>query len=249
MTALLKKILGRPLIWLISALLLPACWAAALSFFRVFPSAFLSGAPIAGLPAPAPEGWTFLAGAAIYAVWHRLRPPEFLYTFAHEFTHLAFGLLTGKKVNSFEVNRGGGKVGLSGTNPIVTLAPYFFPLLTMGTLVLGTLIGWAFGDERIRWATAFLAGLTLCLHVLMTFRALRTAQPDIARGGRIFSWAFIFFWGMVFIGGAALVSAGGWGAAASYLRAIWHESGEAYAFALGWMGRILRDWNPGAWLR
>lgn len=246
--AFLKKILGRPLAWLVAILLLPACWAAAVSFARLAPAAFLSGAPLAGLPAPAPEGWAFLAGAAIYAVWHRFRPPEFLYVFAHEFTHLTFALLTGRKVSSFEANRDGGKVGLSGTNPVITLAPYFFPLLTAAALVLGTLAGWGFGDERIRWATALLAGLTLCLHALMTLRALRASQPDIARGGRVFSGVFIFFWGMVFIGGAALVSTGGWGMAASYFWDIWRESLEAYALALGWAGRILRSGSAGAWL-
>ena len=193
---------------------------------------------------PTPDGWAFIAGACAYGVWHRLRPPEFLYAFVHEFTHMAFALLTGKKVRSFEVNEGSGKVGLSGTNPLITLAPYFFPLPTVAVLVLGALAGWAFAYPQIGWATAFLSGLTLCLHVLMTLRALGASQPDIARGGKVFSWAFIVFFGIVFIGGAALVSAGGWGVAASYGVSIWSESLGAYAMLLGLVERLA--WSFGS---
>ena len=238
----MKSLLYRPLAWMIAIFMLPACWAAAFSFGKNLPSAFLTGG--AGSFMPAPEGWAFIAGVIAYAVWHRLRPPEFLYAFVHEFTHMAFALLTGKKVSSFEVNRGSGKVGLSGTNPVITLAPYFFPLLTIVVLLLGATLDWIFGYPQIRWATAFLAGLTLCLHVLMTFRALGASQPDIARGGRVFSWAFIFFFGFVFIGGAALVSTGGWGVAASYGASIWRESWDAYALLFGWMERIA--WSVGS---
>ncbi len=186
----MKSFLLRPLAWMLAVLLLPACWGAALAFGKNLPAAFLLRSGSSYMPAA--EGWAFIAGACAYAVWHRLAPPEFLYAFVHEFTHMAFALLTGEKVRSFEVNRGSGKVGLSGTNPIITLAPYFFPLLTIAVLILGALLDWTFGYEEIRWAVAFLSGLTLCLHVLMTLRALGASQPDIARGGRIFSWPSSF---------------------------------------------------------
>ena len=237
----MKTILCRPLVWVVAALLLPACWGAALAFGKILPAAFIAGSE--GSYMPVPEGWAFIIGVAAYAVWHRLAPPEFLYAFVHEFTHLAFALLTGKKVSSFEVNEGSGKVGLSGTNPLITLGPYFFPLPTVAVLLLGALLGWAFGYPQIGWATAFLSGLTLCLHVLMTLRALGASQPDIARGGRAFSWAFICFFGFVFIGGAVLVSTGGWAVAALYGVSIWRESLDAYALLLGLVERIA--WSVG----
>ncbi len=227
---------------MVAVALLPACWGAALAFGKNLPAAFLLRSGSSYMPAA--EGWAFIAGACAYAVWHRLAPPEFLYAFVHEFTHMAFALLTGEKVRSFEVGRGSGKVGLSGTNPIITLAPYFFPLPTIVVLILGALLDWAFGYEEIRWAAAFLSGLTLCLHVLMTLRALGASQPDIARGGRIFSWAFIFFFGLVFTGGAALVSAGGWSMAALYGVSIWRESLDAYALLLGLVEHVA--WSLGS---
>ena len=237
----MKSFLLRPLAWMVAALLLPACWGAALSFGKILPAAFFASG---GSYLLAPEGWAFIIGACAYAVWHCLAPPEFLYAFVHECTHLAFALLTGKKVSSFEVNQGSGKVGLSGTNTLITLAPYFFPLPTVAVLILGALLGWAFGYTQIGWAAAFLSGLTLCLHVLMTLRALGASQPDIARGGRVFSWAFIFFFGLVFIGGAALVSAGGWGVAALYGLSIWRESLDAYALLFGLVEYIA--WSIGS---
>ncbi len=233
----MKSVLHRPLAWVTAVLLLPACWAAVVAFCLSLPTAFRVGAS-GGLYPLSTEGWVFILGVGVYAVWHRLRPPEFLYTFVHEFTHLAFGLLTGKRVDSFEVRRGSGKVGLSGTNPVVTLAPYFFPLPTVVVLAVGGLAGWGLGYAQIGWATAFLAGLTLCLHVLMTLRALATPQPDLARGGRVFSWVFIFFWGMVFVGGAILVAAGGWGMTASFGKAVWRESLGAYGFLFEHLKRI-----------
>ena len=234
----IKTLLSRAGGWAAALLLLPACWGAALSFAKSLPAAFLAGGG-----ASAPAGWAFGAGVLAYTLWHRLRPPAFLYAFIHEFTHLAFALLTGKKVSSFEVNRGGGRVGLSGTNPLITLAPYFFPLPAVVVLLLGALLGGVLGYPHIRWATAFLAGLTLCMHVCMTRGALRAAQPDIARGGRAFSGALICFLGFLCVGGAALAAAGGWGAAAAYAAAVWRESRDAYVLLFGLMGRIA--WGAG----
>ncbi len=128
---------------------------------------------------------------------------------------------------------------LSGTNPIIVLAPYFFPLLTIMVLILGTLISWGLGYGKVHWATAFFSGLTLCLHVLMTIKVLGVPQPDIARSGRISSLVLIFLLGVVFVGGAALASMGGWSILVSYLTSIWHESWDTYAFLFGLMKRVL----------
>ncbi len=232
----MKSFLLRLLAWMVTVLLLPSCWGAMLAFGTHLPAAFFASGT--GSYLPATEGWVFLAGVAAYSVWHRLKPPEFLYAFVREFTQLAFALLTGKKVSSFEVGRGSGKVGLSGTNPLITLAPYFFPLLTVVVLLLGALLNWALAYGWIPQAVAFLSGFTLCLHVLMTLRALGASQPDLARGGRVFSWVFIFFLDLVCIGGATLVSVGGWGMAVSYASSIWSESWDVYALLLDWVERI-----------
>ncbi|MFC1491256.1 M50 family metallopeptidase [Nitrospinota bacterium] len=144
-----------------------------------------------------------------YALWHRIRPPEFLYTFAHEMTHLLFGLLFGKKVSRFIVSRQSGQVAMSGTNFLITLAPYFFPLLAAIVLAAGAVAEWGIGDARFRPWVSFMTGLALAFHVTMTFRTLATSQPDIERGGKLFSWSMIYLIGVLFAGGAAFAAAGG----------------------------------------
>ncbi|MBI3127024.1 MAG: M50 family metallopeptidase [Candidatus Tectomicrobia bacterium] len=231
----MRKILLRPLAWMGGLLLLPACWALAEALAAAAPGAFLhrgGGEPGFLL---SPGGWAFLAGALAYLAWHRLRPPEFLYTFAHEFTHLAFALLMGKKVSRFEVSRADGKVALSGTNFLITLAPYFFPLLAALALAAGALAGRVAGSPWVDRATAFAVGLALSFHLTMTLRVLRSAQPDIARGGRFFSWTVIAFAGGFFAGGTALAAAGGAGAFAAFAWSLPGRLAGAYA----WAGREL----------
>lgn len=231
----MKRLLLRPLAWLGALALLPACWAVAGALAETVPGVFLH----AGGGAPgfllAPGGWALLGGALAYLAWHRLRPPEFLYTFAHEFTHLAFGLLMGKRVSRFEVARGSGQVALSGTNPLITLAPYFFPLPAALALAAGALLGLVVQAPWTGWLTAFVVGLALAFHVAMTWRVLRSSQPDIARGGRLFSWTVIALAGGVFVGGAALGAAGGAAALAAFAGRL--AGGLAGAYL--WSGREL----------
>ncbi|MEK6711197.1 MAG: M50 family metallopeptidase [Nitrospinota bacterium] len=230
----MKRLLLRPLAWAGALALLPACWAVTAALLGTAPGVFLHPGPgrAPGLLL-SPGGWALAGGALAYLVWHRLRPPEFLYTFAHEFTHLAFALLLGKRVSRFEVARGMGQVALSGTNPLITLAPYFFPLPAALALGAGALLALAVRAPWVGWLTAFAVGFALALHVTMTWRTLRTAQPDIARSGRFFSGAVIWLAGVAFAGGAALAAAGGSGALAEFGRLALSESAGAYRWSAG----------------
>ena len=227
----MKGLLLRPLAWLGALALLPACWAVGAALLGTASEMLLH--PGRGAPGflLVPGGWALAGGTLAYLVWHRLRPPEFLYTFAHEFTHLVFALLMGKRVNRFEVARGSGQVALSGTNPLITLAPYFFPLPAALALAAGALLGLVVRAPWADWLTAFAVGLALAFHVVMTWRVLRSAQPDIARGGRLFSWTVIALAGGVFVGGAALTAAGGAGALARFAGRLAGELAAAYAWS------------------
>ena len=226
----MRFVLFRLLAWLAALALLPACWAATRALGGALRAAFLlpEGGEGSFL---VPEGWALLAGAALYALWHRLRPPEFLYTFSHELTHLVFGLLLGKKVGRFEVSRRGGAVVLSGTNSLITLAPYFFPLPVVLLLALGAAAEWAAGEESVRLAGAFLVGLALAFHLVMTTQVLRTAQSDIDRAGRLFSWVAIYLAGLVLTGGIVLLAVAGPGALLPFGRALLAEGWSAYSWA------------------
>jgi hypothetical protein len=221
----MKKAFSRLLAWLMALLLLPACWAATTALWQTLMAALVDSA-FGGQVSP--QWWALIGGAVAYALWHMLRPPEFLYTFGHEMTHLLFAFLMGKRVGRLEVSKRGGAVSLSGTNPFITLAPYFFPLVTAIVLAGGEFITWVAGDGRFRLYVAFLAGLTLAFHGGMTWRTLRTAQPDIARSGWLFSCVFIYLMGVLVAGGAIITVANGPTALVQLARAAGEEALRSY---------------------
>ena len=95
-----------------------------------------------------PQGKDFeyillFSGALLFLIFYSRYKFEFLYTFLHEFTHLIFGIIFLKKIVRFKVARLKGEVVLSGTNFVILLAPYFFPLLTFILLSVGFLL-WEF---------------------------------------------------------------------------------------------------------
>src|SRR5512139_283107 len=110
----------------------------------------------------------FLAGGLTYLSAHLLfKKPILTYVFGHELTHAFFAVLFGGSVKSFQASERGGRVTITKSNFIITLAPYFFPLYTFialllyGTAVVAGLHG------AVGW-TVFLAGATFAFHLLLT---------------------------------------------------------------------------------
>src|SRR5512139_310386 len=110
----------------------------------------------------------FFAGFLGYLVIHFLfRKPILTYVVGHELTHALFAVLFGGSVKSFKASERGGRVTITKSNVIITLAPYFFPLYTFialllyGTAVVAGLHG------AVGW-TVFLAGATFAFHLLLT---------------------------------------------------------------------------------
>lgn len=233
----LPTLFMRALAWASALTILPACWAATLAFARTAPGVFLLSDGAKGWLL-APEAWAMAGGAAFYLLWHRVRPPEFLYTFAHEMTHLLFALVFFKRVSRLVVARDNGEVAISGTNFFITLAPYFFPLLAAAALGAGMVAEWGLGDGRVRLVTSFFTGLGLAFHLTMTLRTLGTSQPDIQRGGRFFSWSVIYLIGTLLTGASALAAVGGAGALRSLYGNFLREGWAAYL----WSGERLLAW-------
>lgn len=200
------------------------------------------------------KAWAFLGGGAVSILWHRVWPPHFLYTFVHEMTHLIFAIPLGKKVRSLEVNREEGAIVLSGTNPVITLAPYFFPLPAALLLGLGKGVEWAVPDPRLGLVTAGAVGLSLGFHLIMTGRTLRTEQPDLRRSGRLFSWVAIYLAGLLFMGGCAILALARWDLLALFGPALLDESAAAYAWSgarllegAEWGGRMAQGLDLERW--
>jgi hypothetical protein len=141
----------------------------------------------------------FLAGGLTYLVIHVLfKKPVLTYVIGHELTHALFALLFGGSVKSIQASSRGGRVSVTKSNFIITLAPYFFPLYTSIALILY----WTARAAHARGITTdvliFLSGATFALHLILTFVFLQTDQNDIREEGAIFSYPLIFLFNIAF---------------------------------------------------
>lgn len=181
----------RLLKFIIGLALLPACYGYSVEFLRVLSAIHRKPGTYWGL---------FAGGGATYLLIHIILPkPLLLHVFGHEFTHAVFARMFGWKVKSIKASNKGGHVRLSGSNFLVTLAPYFFPLYSFIVLlayISAILIGY---DRTFYPYFLFLTGFTLSLHILMTVESLKAKQPDIKEGGMVFSIPLIYLGNLIVI--------------------------------------------------
>jgi hypothetical protein len=137
------------------------------------------------------EGWILLGGTLAYLLAHVfLRKPERMYLWAHEFSHLIVSKLFFRKVHSFHItSRDGGKVVIDRTNVVIDLAPYVFPLYSMGAgaaaVFLKSVSPW------VPYLYLALASFLFTMHVLFSAEGVIKGQPDVKRSGRLFSGAVV----------------------------------------------------------
>jgi len=145
----------------------------------------------------------FLAGGLSYLALHLLfKQPVFTYVIGHELTHALFAMLSGGAVKSLQASDRGGRVIVTKSNFMITLAPYFFPLYTFIALL-------CYGAARASGAgtaatntLVFCGGATFTFHLVLTFVFLQTDQSDIREQGALFSYPLIYLFNIAF---AALV--------------------------------------------
>ncbi len=142
--------------------------------------------------------YAFLGGCLAYLAVHLLfRRPVLAYVFGHELTHALFAMLFGGSVKSFHASERGGRVTITKSNFLITLAPYFFPVYTF--LVLLALGAARYADARTAepWLV-FLAGGTYMFHLALTFIFLQADQDDIREHGAVFSYPLIYLFNILF---------------------------------------------------
>jgi F0F1-type ATP synthase assembly protein I len=151
---------------------------------------------VRGLSVTTHEEISFLLGFIIYIIIHFLfYKPIFAHVMAHELTHMFISALFGGKTKSLHVSREGGKVLVSKSNFLVSLAPYFFPLYAFAA----TFIYFIARDEY-RVYVAFFIGAALSFHIALTLFSLTTKQSDLYEETNIvFSLLFVFFMNIMII--------------------------------------------------
>ncbi len=174
---------------LIGLVLVPFCigftWQLGATVFSV---AYRSGAP-----------YIFTGGAIAYLTLHLLfRKPIFPYVMGHELTHALFAVLSGGAVKSLQASERGGRVTVTKSNFLITLAPYFFPLYTVLALLGYGSARAAEAGAAVTGAILFLLGATFAFHLVLTFIFLRTDQSDISEQGALFSYPLIYLFNVAF---------------------------------------------------
>ena len=141
----------------------------------------------------------FFAGGLTYLTAHILfKKPVLTYVVGHELTHALFAVLFGGSVKSFHASDRGGRVTITKSNFIITLAPYFFPLYTSLALILYWTARAADARGMTTGILIFLSGATFALHLVLTFVFLQADQNDIREEGAIFSYPLILLFNIAF---------------------------------------------------
>ena len=166
---------------------------------------------------------SFMAGCVGYVMLHVLvlaRREPFWSIVEHELTHALFAVLLFKKVHAFAVRRGaGGQVEIQGDNFIIALSPYFFPLLTVAIILFKPALG-----PAQQWLPNILMGFTLMFHLVHLVQEFHPDQPDLKKGGMIFSLAVVLFFNIFFIGLSLAAIDGQWAQMARYVElGLWES--------------------------
>ncbi len=162
-------------------------------------------------------------GALIYLVFWLFffsKRDKFWSVFEHELTHVLFAILFFRQVHTFKVERGkGGEVKITGSNFIVGLSPYFFPLMALPVVLLKPSIA-----IQHQWILNGVLGFTVMFHVISLMQELNPKQPDISNYGLLFSLFVIIAFNIFFLGICYSSMRGLWGDMSGFLQMGYMES-------------------------
>jgi hypothetical protein len=179
--------------FLIGLLLLPVCVAASMALYGLLRAIQPGSVP--------PDTWWLVGGFIFWLVLYFVLPrPVRTYVLAHELTHALWGWMMGARVSNLHVAEDKGSVTLSKTNFLITLAPYFFPLYTVLTIVLFGVLGLFYAVEQYHLWWMGMIGFTWGFHFTFTISTLMQHQSDIRACGHLFSYTFIYSLNTIGIG-------------------------------------------------
>ncbi len=140
------------------------------------------------------EYYPILLGIAVYIfVWKKVVKNianGWFSTFEHELTHSLFALITFHKVTSIKATAtNGGCItysGVGGGNWLITIAPYFFPTLSVLVLVIMYLT-----PIPLHSTLLGVFGFSMAYHIHSTWIETHYGQTDLKEVGFTFAWTFL----------------------------------------------------------
>ena len=167
----------------IGLLLIPASFSITIAVFKL----------AYNCPDFIPNVMTFFIGFVSHLIFFlAFRKPVLAYVFGHELTHALWVLIFRGQVRSIKVSKNGGAVKASKVNPLIILAPYFFPLYTLVIIGIWLILNHFFDLQKFLPLAVFFIGFTWSFHLLLNIHTLTEYQPDIHAVGRIFSAVIIY---------------------------------------------------------
>ncbi|MBO7741059.1 MAG: hypothetical protein J6S21_00760 [Victivallales bacterium] len=136
-----------------------------------------------------------------------------VYVFGHEMTHWLAAKCFFRKTGKLTLKRASGALEVPGTNWVIVLAPYCFPLYFFIAAGICAFIALYVTPPQIIGGEAlFTAVPTLCYgyHLALTCRALRHGQEDIRYCGGFFAAAAVTFGNLFFLYLTLIVSGALW---------------------------------------
>ena len=109
-------------------------------------------------------------------------------TLEHELTHAIFAILSLNRVTGLNATgHSGGETQYQGYgNWIITLSPYFVPVLSLIMLLILSL-----AKSSYYPALLFIMGLTIAYHLQSTWQETHRFQTDLQKSGWLFVWLFL----------------------------------------------------------
>jgi hypothetical protein len=158
----------------------------------------------------------------------------------HELEHAALSFLfTLKLPKRMEIDPDeGSEVLTRGGGCLMTLAPYYLPLLTVPFLLLKALASLAFSLLKIPFppflagALDLLIGATWMFHLVGTLREFRPFQTDIKKTGLIASFVAVLFLNFMFVVLSVAVVTGSYAELLDYVKAALATTLDAYKAVL-----------------
>ena len=181
----------RLLCLIIGFLILPAAFSITISVFRL----------TYNCPDFIPNLMTFFIGFISHMIFFlAFRKPMLAYVVGHELTHALWVLMFRGRVRSIRVSKNGGAVKASKVNPLIILAPYFFPIYTLVVIGIWLILNYFFNIQKFFPLAVFFIGFTWSFHLLLNLYILMESQQDIRAVGRIFSAIIIYTFNVFILG-------------------------------------------------